>query len=133
MARPSGGRSSVLGAPLGDRVGRRQIGYLSELFQYQPWLRAREVLEVHARLIGRRIDRAARATDDVLVDVGLHDRANNLVGGFSKGMQQPLRLAVALLGAPALVVLDEPTSARDPVGRANVPNADLSRSRGLRR
>jgi ABC-2 type transport system ATP-binding protein len=120
LARPSGGRGSVLGSPLGDRVVRTQIGYLPELFRYQPWLRAHEVLEVHARLIGRRIDRSVRAMDDVLIEVGLHDRSNDLVGGFSKGMQQRLGLAVALLGAPALVVLDEPTSALDPVGRADV-------------
>jgi ABC-2 type transport system ATP-binding protein len=120
LARPTGGRGFVLGAPLGARVARRQIGYLPELFRYQPWLRAREVLEVHARLMGRRIDRPVRAMDDVLVEVGLHDRSSDLVGGFSKGMQQRLGLAVALLGAPALVVLDEPTSALDPVGRADV-------------
>jgi ABC-2 type transport system ATP-binding protein len=120
LARPTGGRGTVLGAPLGDREARRRIGYLPEQFRYQPWLRAREVLELHARLIGGGIGRSARVIEDILVDVGLHDRANDLVGGFSKGMQQRLGLGVALLGAPALVVLDEPTSALDPVGRADV-------------
>jgi ABC-2 type transport system ATP-binding protein len=120
LARPTGGRGTVLGAPLGDRDARRRIGYLPEQFRYQPWLRAREVLELHARLIGGGIGRSARVIEDILVDVGLHDRANDLVGGFSKGMQQRLGLGVALLGAPALVVLDEPTSALDPVGRADV-------------
>jgi ABC-2 type transport system ATP-binding protein len=120
LARPTGGRGFVLDAPLGERTARRRIGYLPELFRYQPWLRAREVLELHGRLIDGEIDRSARAIDAVLVDVGLADRANDLVGGFSKGMQQRLGLGVALLGTPALVVLDEPTSALDPVGRADV-------------
>jgi len=119
LARPTGGRGTVLGAPLGDRAARRRIGYLPEQFRYQPWLRAREVLRLHARLIGG-LGSSGRAIEDVLVDVGLHDRAHDLVGGFSKGMQQRLGLAVALLGSPALVVLDEPTSALDPVGRADV-------------
>jgi ABC-2 type transport system ATP-binding protein len=120
LARPTGGHGTVLDAPLGDRAARARIGYLPELFRYQPWLRAREVLELHARLIGGGVGRSGRAIDDILVDVGLLDRATDLVGGFSKGMQQRLGLGVALIGAPALVVLDEPTSALDPVGRADV-------------
>jgi ABC-2 type transport system ATP-binding protein len=120
LARPTGGRGTVLGAPLGDRAVRRRIGYLPELFRYQPWLRAREVLQLHGRLIGGGTDRSAAALDRVLDEVGLLDRAGDPVGGFSKGMQQRLGLGVALLGGPALVVLDEPTSALDPVGRADV-------------
>jgi ABC-2 type transport system ATP-binding protein len=120
LARPSGGGGSVLGAPLGDRAARRRVGYLPELFRYQPWLRAREVLGLHGRLIGGGLDRSRAGIDAVLDEVGLLDRAGDLVGDFSKGMQQRLGLAVALLGGPALVVLDEPTSALDPVGRADV-------------
>jgi ABC-2 type transport system ATP-binding protein len=120
LARPTGGRGVVLDAPLGDRLARRRIGYLPELFRYQPWLRAREVLALHARLSGRGTDRSAAAFDRVLDEVGLLDRAGDAVGAFSKGMQQRLGLGVALLGAPALVVLDEPTSALDPAGRADV-------------
>ena len=120
LARPSGGRGRVLGAPLGDRESRRRIGYLPELFRYQPWLRAREVLALHAGLIGLPDASRARLIDDVLGLVGLADRAGHAVSGFSKGMQQRLGLGVALLGDPTLVILDEPTSALDPIGRMDV-------------
>ena len=120
LARPTSGEGRVLGAPLGDLEARRRIGYLPELFRYQPWLRAGEVLALHAELMG--LPRAAWAADieATFELVGLADRAGDLVGGFSKGMQQRLGLAVALLGSPELVFLDEPTSALDPLGRIDV-------------
>jgi ABC-2 type transport system ATP-binding protein len=120
LARPTRGSGQVLGAPLGDRETRTRIGYLPELFRYQPWLRAREVLRLHTQL--GRLDPARRrqAVDDVLAWVGLTDRADDAVSGFSKGMQQRLGLGVALLGEPELILLDEPTSALDPIGRMDV-------------
>ncbi len=120
LARPSGGRGTLLGAPLGDREARRRVGYLPELFRFQPWLRGREVLALHADLIGLPSVGRAKTFDDTLELVGLADRAGTAVGGFSKGMQQRLGLGVALLGDPALVILDEPTSALDPIGRMDV-------------
>lgn len=120
LARPTSGSGRVLGAPLGDRAARARIGYLPELFRYQPWLHAREVLELHAELA--RIAPRARpaAVTQALDRVGLTDRADDPVSGFSKGMQQRLGLGVALLGDPDLILLDEPTSALDPVGRSEV-------------
>jgi ABC-2 type transport system ATP-binding protein len=124
LARPSSGEAWILGAPLSDRAAHRRargrVGYLPELFRYQHWLSAREVMRVHCELIG--LDRAGWDAEikDALGIVGLAGRADDRVGGYSKGMQQRLGLGVALLGRPALILLDEPTSALDPVGRHDV-------------
>jgi ABC-2 type transport system ATP-binding protein len=120
LARPTSGSGRVLDAPIGDLASRRKIGYLPELFRYQPWLTAREVLTLHGALIGLPSKRRRDEADTALGLIGLEDRADDLVGKFSKGMQQRLGLGVALLGEPALIVLDEPTSALDPVGRYDV-------------
>jgi ABC-2 type transport system ATP-binding protein len=99
---------------------RRRIGYLPELFRYQAWLTAHEVLAYHCEL--SRLPRRGwdDEIDQALGLVGLTDRRRDRVGGFSKGMQQRLGLAVATLGTPELIILDEPTSALDPVGRHDV-------------
>jgi ABC-2 type transport system ATP-binding protein len=120
LARPTSGTGKVLSAPLGDLVARRKVGYLPELFRYQPWLKAREVLALHGDLMGMPRHRRGTTAEEALSIVGLADRAGDQVGKFSKGMQQRLGLGVALLGEPALIVLDEPTSALDPVGRVDV-------------
>ena len=120
LARPTGGEAMVLGAPAGDLQTRRQIGYLPELFRFQSWLTAREVLVLHCRLMRLPRQGWAAEADEALHVVGLDGRGDDKVGTFSKGMQQRLGLGVALLGEPALVVLDEPTSALDPVGRHHV-------------
>src|SRR3954454_5286797 len=120
LARATSGGGTVLGAPLGDRRVRGRIGYLPELFRYQPWLRAREVMALHCDLAG--LPRSGWNTEVArsIELVGLAARADDPVGNFSKGMQQRLGLGLALLGSPELVVLDEPTSALDPVGRTDV-------------
>src|SRR5882672_8541190 len=100
LARPTAGEAMVLGAPLGDRATRRRIGYLPELFRYQAWLTARDVLGLHASLAGLPRDRHGPAIDDALGIVGLSERGADRVGTFSKGMQQRLGLGVALLGRP---------------------------------
>jgi ABC-2 type transport system ATP-binding protein len=117
---PSGGEGWVLGAPIGDVPTRRRVGYLPELFRYQPWLSGREVMALHCELA--RLPRSAwrEEIDRSLRLVGLAERDGDRVRTYSKGMQQRLGLGVSLLGSPELVLLDEPTSALDPVGRYEV-------------
>ncbi|HSL09901.1 MAG TPA: ABC transporter ATP-binding protein [Actinomycetota bacterium] len=130
LVRPDAGEAMLLGRPLGDPGSRLRVGYLPELFRYQPWLSADEVLALHVRLSGLDVPDADRRA--CLSLVGLADRAGDRVGGFSKGMQQRLGLAVALVARPDVVVLDEPTSALDPLGRVDVRDIVLGlKSRGV--
>ena len=120
LLRPTSGEGSLLGRPLGDLQARRHIGYLPELFRYQSWLTAAEVLTLHCELAPLPRSSWKDEVKTALETVGLSDRAKDKVGTFSKGMQQRLGLGAALLGEPELVFLDEPTSALDPVGRHDV-------------
>ncbi len=130
LVRPDAGEVLLLGRPARDPRSRSRVGYLPELFRYQPWLTAAEVLSLHVRLAGVTVPDAERR--ECLALVGLADRPGDRVGGFSKGMQQRLGLAVALVARPELVILDEPTSALDPVGRADVRDLLLSlKARGV--
>jgi ABC-2 type transport system ATP-binding protein len=118
LVRPDAGEALLLGRPATDDACRARVGYLPELFRYQPWLSAAEVVALHVRLSG--LDVPVPEQHERLALVGLAERAGDRVGGFSKGMQQRLGLAVALVARPELVVLDEPTSALDPLGRVDV-------------
>jgi ABC-2 type transport system ATP-binding protein len=130
LVRPDAGEVLLLGRRSSDPRSRSAVGYLPELFRYQPWLTAAEVLDLHVRLA--RVPVGASERRECLALVGLADRADDRVGGFSKGMQQRLGLAVALVARPELVVLDEPTSALDPLGRVDVRDLVLSlKSRGV--
>src|SRR5207237_10464393 len=111
LTRPSGGSGSLAGAAFGSKDSLGRIGYLPELFRYQSWLTAREVLALHCELAAIARARWASEIDRILATVGLADRGTSRVGTFSKGMQQRLGLGVALLDDPAVVLLDEPTSA----------------------
>jgi ABC-2 type transport system ATP-binding protein len=130
LVRPDAGEVLLLGRRSSDPRSRSAVGYLPELFRYQPWLTPAEVLGLHVRLA--RVDVGASERRECLALVGLSDRIGDRVGGFSKGMQQRLGLAVALVARPELVVLDEPTSALDPLGRVDVRDLVLSlKSRGV--
>jgi ABC-2 type transport system ATP-binding protein len=115
LVRPTAGGATVCGAPAGSLEARAAIGYLAELFRFPDWLTADELLELHQRLAGSEKGAAERA--ELLGLVGLHEAADVRVAAMSKGMQQRLGIAQALVGSPQLLFLDEPTSALDPVGR----------------
>lgn len=118
LVTPSQGTARVLGFSFKDREFRQHIGYLPELFRYQPWLSADEVLAFHAGLLKKTVSSERRA--ELLARVGLSGRERDRVRTFSKGLQQRLGLAVAMVGDPKLIFLDEPTSALDPIGRFEV-------------
>jgi ABC-2 type transport system ATP-binding protein len=115
LVRPTGGTATVLGHAAGSTPARRSTGYLAELFRFPGWASANELLDLHQRLAGSEGGAAERA--ELLELVGLDHAAETRIGAMSKGMQQRLGLAQALVGSPKLLLLDEPTSALDPAGR----------------
>lgn len=130
LTKASHGTVAVDGIPAGSRAARRRIGYLAELFRFPAWLTADELLELHQGLA--RSDGGAPERASLLELVGLDEARTRKVGEMSKGMQQRLGLAQALIGDPPLLLLDEPTSALDPSGR-HVVRALLTelRARGV--
>ncbi|WP_026293859.1 ABC transporter ATP-binding protein [Saccharibacillus kuerlensis] len=120
LVKPSGGAGSLLGHPIGSLEARQRIGYLPELYRYPEWLSGEEVMKMHAGLLGIKGEEAQKRIRNGLDEVGIGRRGTDRVKQYSKGMQQRLGLACALLGDPDILFLDEPSSAMDPVGRREV-------------
>lgn len=121
---PTSGSGTVLGSPLGDVTAREKMGYLPELFRYQDWMTGLDLLNFHAQML--KMKNAKEQIRRGLKLVGLEGQEKYKVGSYSKGMQQRIGLACALLSNPQLLFLDEPTSALDPVGRKDIRDIIVS-------
>jgi ABC-2 type transport system ATP-binding protein len=117
LVHPTAGRGFILGHPVGSREARRWVGFLPEHFRFHDWMTGRELLNFHGQLHGLPATARAKRIETLLAQVDLADAADRPVGAYSKGMQQRLGLAQALIHQPKVVFLDEPTSGLDPIGR----------------
>jgi len=114
------GEASLFGVNVREPIARQRIGYLPELTYYYKFLTAEELLRFYAKIFkipGREAD---KRIDDLLKLVELEAVRKRTIKTYSKGMQQRIGLAQALINNPDLLILDEPTSGLDPVGRMKV-------------
>ncbi len=126
---PTSGRAFVFDAPIPSEDAKRRIGYLPENPSYYEFLTGKEAMRFFASLAGVPRAERDRRCEELLGLVGLSDAADRQLRKYSKGMQQRLGIAQALVGDPAFVVLDEPMSGLDPVGRKEMRDVILELKR----
>lgn len=120
LVKPSKG--SILLQPDTTKDLRESIGFLPQYPKFYPWISALEFIEMAARLSGVERKKATLESKKVLEFVGLQDAMKKKTSTFSGGMKQRLGLAQAIVHKPELLLLDEPVSALDPVGRRQIMN-----------
>ena len=122
LLRASEGSAKVLGHEVHiDRANEKlRIGYMPELPKFPKHLKGAELLDIYGRMYGMTQQERSERVPKLIDLVGLKGRENDLIGKYSKGMQQRIGIAQALLSSPELVILDEPSIGLDPVGMVEV-------------
>ncbi len=116
----TGGTARLFGVDVREPIARQRIGYLPELTYYYKFLTAEELLRFYARVFGIPRAETDRRIDSLMKLVELETARKRPIKTYSKGMQQRVGLAQALINNPDLLILDEPTSGLDPIGRMKV-------------
>jgi ABC-2 type transport system ATP-binding protein len=122
LLKPSNGSVKVLGREVrvDDALSRLKIGYMPELPKFPKHLKGVELLDIYGRMYSMTKQQRAEQIPKLIDLVGLKGRENDYIGKYSKGMQQRIGIAQALLNYPELVILDEPSIGLDPVGMVEV-------------
>lgn len=117
---PDGGEGHIFGEPIRSTTARDRVGFLPETPNFYDYLKPAEILDYYGRLYGMDAASRAKRIPALLDRVGLSHAVDKRLRKFSKGMLQRIGLAQALLPDPDLVLLDEPQSGLDPLGRKDV-------------
>jgi ABC-2 type transport system ATP-binding protein len=129
LVKPTRGRAEVLGKPADDIEAKKRLGYLPESPYFYEYLSAEEFLDLVGALFGLRAGERQQRRDKLIDRVGLGHARGRPLRKFSKGMLQRVGIAQALMGEPELVVLDEPMTGLDPLGRKEIRDLILELKR----